>query len=171
MLASPEGRPDPGGSLDLTAPPGATLTYRAQRVRTVTVGGATLELHSELSSPVTTTLSDTFPPGVPTSLVAVDASVPGAAPALLQSAVDLSWEPVADPDLAGYIVFRATVPVPPSAQAGEWLPLNTDPITEPAFHDSTARPDVGYLYSVIAVDTHGNHSARSAAASVKLARP
>ena len=164
LLASPPGTPDPGGTLDVTAPPGKALTYVAERVRSVSIGGTTLDLHSEPSPPITATLTDTFPPAVPAGLVAVDGSAPATLTAPAQPAVDLSWEPVVDPNLAGYLIERADATTAPP----QWHQLNQTPVSEPAFHDRSAPPGTGLRYRVFALDTHGNRSAAAPETTIRL---
>jgi len=140
---------DPGGTLDHTAKRGERYTYRAQRLRTVTVDGKIFELRGELSQSVTLNFADTFPPATPAGLAAVPSSLNG------KAAIDLSWQPGPDTDLAGYNVYRR-------AASGSFERLNTTPILGPAFSDSTVTPSVGYTYRVTGVTTAGNESAPSA---------
>ncbi len=91
---------DEARALDKTARFGETYAYRAQRVALVTVDGTTLELPGALSEPVTVDVEDVFPPAVPTGLVAVATVGEG------ETAIDLSWQPDAEADVAGYAVYR-----------------------------------------------------------------
>ena len=136
---------DPGGTVDRTALRGQSYTYSAQRLRTVIINGHSLELRSDLSSPITVNLSDTFPPLTPTGL----ASVPGPA------SIDLSWQPDTDSDLAGYHVYRRTA-------SGTFQRLTDIPVLGPAFSDAAAAPGTAYTYRVTAIDNNGNESAPSA---------
>ena len=140
---------DPGGTVDRGAHRGESYTYRAQRLRTVSIRGLTLKLRSELSSPVTLKLTDTFPPLTPTGL----ASVPSASDG--KAAIDLSWEPLADSDLAGYNVYRRST-------SGSFEKLTATPLLGPAFSDATVIPGTSYTYRVTAVDGTGNESPPSA---------
>jgi hypothetical protein len=142
------GRPsiDPGGTIDPTAQRGETYRYTAQRVRTVVLGGHTLELRSAPSPIVTVVMRDSFPPKAPTRL----AAVPGT------GAIDLSWEPNTEPDLAGYIVYRQSVP-----STGSPTRLTHTPVAGPAFSDRTAQPGQTYSYRVTAIDAAGNESPAS----------
>ena len=149
--ADPKTHPDAtdsGGTVDHTAKRGDSYIYRAQRLRTVTVNGKALELRSELSSPVTLAMTDTFPPAAPTGL----ASVPSGSNA--KAAIDLSWQPGADIDLAGYNVYR-------SSDGGTFVRLNSTPIAGPAYTDATVVPANVYTYQVTSVDATGNESAPS----------
>jgi hypothetical protein len=91
---------------------------------------------------------DVFPPTVPAGLQAVF-SGPGQSPF-----VDLIWAPDADADLAGYNVYRRGGNGPP-------MKLNSDPVRNPAYRDTTVEPGKTYIYSVTALDLRGNESARS----------
>lgn len=136
---------DHGGTLDRTAQRGDGYLYRAQRLRTVTVGGQKMELRSELSAPAALQVTDTFPPAAPTGL----ASVPSASNG--KAAIDLSWQPDADLDLAGYNIYR-------KAASGSFVRVNTEPIKSPAYTDATVTPETSYVYRITAVDATGNES-------------
>jgi hypothetical protein len=116
----------------------ARMEFGARRcyvVRTVRVAGP-ISLESAASTPVCVTLTDTFPPAAPKSLVSV----------ANEGAISLIWEPNTDKDLAGYVVLRGELP-------GETLtPLTPMPIQETSYRDATAKPDVTYVYAVTAVD-------------------
>jgi hypothetical protein len=75
----------------------------------------------------------------------------------------LSWIGSAEPDLAGYDVYRSTAL--PVVAAG--VPLNgADLLTAPAFIDTGLANGTAYHYSVVGVDRSGNSSAPSVAVSV-----
>jgi hypothetical protein len=152
-LTTPANQPDAGGTTDSTARKGETYTYAAQRVRTVTLNGHTLELRSPKSSPVTLLLNDTFPPQPPTGLVAV--------PAGTGAAIDLSWQPNTETDLAGYNVYRQELTAA-NQPIGSSQRLTQTPVTGPGFHDATAVAGHHYAYRVTALDITGNESAPSA---------
>src|SRR5690606_10485531 len=98
------------------------------------VGGATVI--GPPSPPGCVTPADTFPPAEPTGLVAISGV----------GAINLSWEPNAEADLAGYVVWRGEAP-------GETLQaLTSSPIRETNYRDETATPGVRYVYAVVAVD-------------------
>jgi hypothetical protein len=157
-----EGGASAGGALDKTVRFGETYEYRAQHLFLVTIDKQTLELAGEFSAPVRVEILDVFPPDVPTGLAAV-ASVgePGAEGAQTQVSIDLSWQPVTDADLAGYIVYRRE-------GGSEWQrisPAQPWPgMIAPAFHDAHVVPGHTYVYAVSAVDQKGHESARSAEA-------
>ncbi len=128
--------------------------YRAQRVATVEASGQTLELAGPLSAPVEIETKNTFPPAVPTGLAAVgSAGENGAGPA-----IDLNWQPNAEPDLAGYIVYRRE-------GDGEWQRISpAQLVVGPAFHDANVTAGHTYRYAVSSIDQEGHESERSAAA-------
>ncbi len=89
---------------------------------------------------------DTAPPGVPTTLMA-EIERP--------SDVRLSWEPVSDPDLAGYVLYR------------DGARLNQEPITSTEYLDANRR-EGRFLYTVKAVDLAGLESESSNPADVAI---
>jgi hypothetical protein len=154
-LRTPVQATDPGGTIDHTAQMGETYRYTAQRVRSVTLNGHTLELRSFASPPVTVVMRNTFPPHAPSGLEAI----PGGATAADRS-IDLSWTPNTDPDLAGYIVYRQEIDAK-GVVASTATRLNPTPVVGPAYRDQTAVAGRRYAYHVTAVDTAGNESAPS----------
>ena len=148
---------DSGKALDAKVSYGATYEYRAQRIARVEVGGRTLELAGEISAPVLITVEDTFPPGVPEGLAAVATAEPGAPPA-----IDLSWLPRTERNLAGYVVYR---------REGDraWQRISpAAPVVGPAFHDAHVEPGHSYRYAVASVSLTGHESARSAEAEERV---
>ena len=143
------------GTVDETAVMGSSYRYVATRVRSVTLGVHHIEIESALSSPVTFARLDIFPPHQPTGLEAI----PGSDPAH-PAAIDLSWEPNAEPDLAGYRVYREPVDAN-GAALGASIELTRALIETPAFRDLSADPGQHYAYQVVAVDQAGNQSPRS----------
>jgi hypothetical protein len=95
---------------------------------------------SFLSSPLKVSPVDTFPPGTPRNLTA----------AAQNGVVTLLWGPPDDADLAGFRVFRM------EEGASERIPLQARLIPTLSCRDDQARPGKKYIYSVVAVDTHGN---------------
>jgi hypothetical protein len=161
-LRTPLQPTDPGGTIDHTAQMGETYRYTADRVRSVTLNGHTLELRSFASPPATVVMRNTFPPHAPSGLEAV----PGGATAADRS-IDLSWTPNTDPDLAGYIVYRQEIDAKGVA-AGTATRLNSTPVVGPAYRDQTAVAGRPYAYRVTAVDTAGNESVPSEAVQETL---
>jgi hypothetical protein len=140
---------------------GQTYEYRAQRVARVTIEGKTVELAGELSDAVRVETLDIFPPEMPTGLAAVATVGEGGA----GSAIDLSWQPVTDASLAGYIVYR---------REGEnaWLRISSaEPLVPPAFHDTAVQAGHNYRYAVSAISQNGHESARSAEAEETVPNP
>ncbi len=147
-------------AMDTTVRMGESYEYRAQRVSRVDVEGKTLELAGEFSAPVDVEVKDVFPPEVPKGLAAVATSGEnGAGPA-----IDLSWQPDLDPELAGYLVYRRE-------GDGEWQRISpATPAIAPAFHDAGVEAGHTYRYAVSAVDKGGHESARSAEAGETVPR-
>ncbi len=148
-------------ALDQSIRFGQSYEYRAQRVARNAVDGQTLELAGELSSPVSIKALDVFPPTVPTGLEAVATTGENAA----ETAIDLSWQPVTDSDLAGYIVYRRE-------GQSDWQRISpAGPLVPPAFHDAQIQPGHTYHYAVSAIDQGGHESARSAEAEETVPTP
>jgi hypothetical protein len=128
---------------------GAETTADAFRF-TVTGAGATFELRisTALGLLATQTFDLTWP-AMPTGL----AAAPGA------SSIALTWLPNAEPDLSGYLLYRAT------AVGGPYTQVSTLPTDR-----SSSAVDQGlagltrYYYKVAAVDSSANVSAQSAVA-------
>jgi hypothetical protein len=138
-----------GITLDDTAIADEPYRYTAERRRSVQIGGRTMELQSEVSAPVEFTLHDVYPPPAPTDLNAASFANP-------KLTVDLIWQPVDTPHLAGYNVYRETLDG--NGASGAKTRLNQAPVSAPAFHDVTATAGQRYRYSVTAVDVKGNES-------------
>ena len=146
-----EGGSKTGSAIDKDIRLGQTYEYRAQRVSRVASEGKTLELDGELSEPVRVEARDVFPPAVPTGLT----SVPIAGGNGEEPAIDLSWQPNTEADIAGYFVYRRE-------GNGEWLRVSPEMLVGPAFHDQHVEPGHTYSYAVSAVDQGGHESTRSA---------
>jgi hypothetical protein len=144
-----------GRALDKSIHFGEGYEYRAQRVARITVDGKALELAGELSPPVKVDAEDVFPPAVPAGLAAVATPEENGGVA----AIDLSWAPDSEADVAGYVVYRRE-------GAGAWERISpAEPVVGPAFHDTHVQPGHMYHYAVSAVDEGGHESARSAEAA------
>jgi fibronectin type 3 domain-containing protein len=140
---------------------GESYEYRAQRVARVTVNGKTLELAGPLSPPERIDAVNILPPAVPRGLAAVaTAGENGAGPA-----IDLSWQPDAEADLAGYIVYRR------EGNAGWQRISSAQPVVGPGYQDANVQPGHTYEYAVSAIDQEGHESARSAAAEEAVPGP
>jgi hypothetical protein len=148
-------------TLDQSIRVGEAYEYRAQRVARVTVSGesqdgkTTLELAGPLSDPVRVEAIDIFPPAVPTGLAAVATAADATTTPSTGPSIDLSWQPVTDADLAGYVVYRR--------EAGSgWERISAaQPVVGPGFHDPNVQPGITYHYTVSAIDQSGHESARS----------
>jgi hypothetical protein len=149
-----------GHALDKDIRFGESYEYRAQRVAGVPAG-QTLELAGPLSAPVRIDAMKAFPPDVPGGLAAVaNAGEKGIA-----SAIDLSWQPDTDADLAGYIVYRRDT-------GGAWQRISpAQPVVGPGYHDANVQPGHTYGYAVSAIDEEGHESARSAEAQETVPGP
>lgn len=151
---------DPGNvsaaqTIDNSAEEGVPYRYRAFRRVQTRVGVRTLELRSAASEPVEVTWRDIYPPTVPAGLTALGFSLPANTGQQAGYAVDLVWQPVNDPRLAGYLVYRLRLETPGAARER----LTPQPIVTPAFHDDQAVASGHYLYEVTAIDPKGNESA------------
>ncbi|MGE5487151.1 MAG: fibronectin type III domain-containing protein [bacterium] len=100
------------------------------------------EAFSEQSTAVEVTPRDIFPPAPPAGLMAT----PGAA------AIQLTWSPNSESDLAGYRVYRS---------AGGAFERVADALPTPFYADRDVKAGVSYRYSVSAFDQGGNESART----------
>jgi hypothetical protein len=108
------------------------------------------EAVSDDSQTVEITPHDVFPPAAPRDLTAIWTA----------GTVEIVWTPSAEPDLAGYNVFRRQA-------GGAEIRVNKEPVRTPVFRDSSAQPGNSYFYRVTAVDLTGNESAPSAEAEVE----
>jgi fibronectin type 3 domain-containing protein len=137
-------------------------------VRSV-IAGSGIAVESNDSKVVIVTPKDTFPPGAPQGLVA--AVLPGAVGR--SQVVDLSWAINAEPDLAGYLVYRSEQSgEQPGEQKGERGTLLTaKPLPTPAYRDETVLSGHHYWYRVTAVDEAGNESEAGTAADANIVQP
>jgi hypothetical protein len=152
---------DAGVAMDREIRLGETYEYRVQRVARMEKDGKTVEVAGEISAPVRIEALDVFPPERPAGLAAV-ALVPSDGSA---AAIDLSWQPNTDPDLAGYYVYRREAETPWRRISGEKL------VAGPAFHDAEVLAGHTYIYGVSAVDAKGNESQRSEDATETVPKP
>ncbi len=148
------GGADPGQTIDGTVVAGVRYRYVAVRQVTARVGGRTLPLRSEPSDPAEITWRDVFPPRAPQELTALGYATGDDHPVY---AVDLIWQPVNDPGVAGYVVTRQALN---SSGQPEGAPqtLTAAPVKTTGFHDQSAVPATAYEYTVVAIDTKGNVS-------------
>jgi hypothetical protein len=154
-----------GRALDKDIRFGQAYEYRAQRVARIAVDGQALELTGDLSAPVRVEALDVFPPAVPTDLAAVATAEEAGSQSAAQNAIDLSWQPNTEADLAGYAVYR---------REGDstWQRISpAQPLVPPAFHDAQVQPGHTYRYAVTAIDRSAHESARSAEAEETVPKP
>jgi fibronectin type 3 domain-containing protein len=77
----------------------------------------------------------------------------------------VSWQPVAEADLAGYAVYRRE-------GDGAWQRISpAAPLVPPAFRDAQVQPGHTYHYAVSAVGQNGHESARSEEAEESVPNP
>jgi pectin methylesterase-like acyl-CoA thioesterase len=95
---------------------------------------------------------DTVPPSRPTGLAA------GAT----TDDVTLTWSPNSEPDLAGYLVSRA------STADGQYVALTPSPIAGSTFVDTTAPAGTAVYYRVTAVDQAGNASSTASVQGTRV---
>jgi hypothetical protein len=139
---------DPGHALDTSALFNQQYRYVVERVVQLSLAGQPVEIEGSPSQPVTVSTKDTFPPEVPQGLAAVADTAGGA--------IDLSWSPGLDSDLAAYRVYRRDAHANLPAQRIASIELET------SFRDTSAQRGHTYAYSVSAVDQAGNESQASA---------
>lgn len=140
---------DAGQALDRDAALDHTWRYTAERVLRVNLEHHALEMAGGASQLVTVDARDVFPPGVPAGLAIVADEQ--------AHALDLSWTPDADPDLAGYVIYRRDLTAGSAAERVSGKAL----VVPPSFENKGVTPGHSYAYAVSAVDRDGNESARS----------
>ncbi len=105
---------------------------------------ATGEIEGPDSSLVDVFTRDTFPPRTPLDLRTV----------VTAKSVELSWQPNAEEDLAGYRIWRA-------GALGAAVALHDELLPTPAYSDRSIEPGQSYRYAISAVDLEGNESEAS----------
>jgi hypothetical protein len=148
---------DPGHAIDTSALFNQRYRYVVERVASVDYSGRSVEIQGPPSEAIEVATTDHFPPAVPQGLVAVADSAAGA--------IDLSWTPDSDSDLAAYRVYRRDVQGGGPAQRVASVGVET------SFRDTAVHPEHKYAYSVSAVDQSGNESKRSQEVEETLPRP
>ena len=160
-----------GRALDKDIRFGETYEYRAQRVASVTADGQKLELAGPLSAPVRIDAVNIFPPDVPSGLAAVATAGEDGAGSAAKPAIDLSWTPDTEADLAGYIVYRREHDAAGGGD-GVWQRISpARPVVGPGYRDDNVQPGHSYDYAVSAIDTEGHESERSADAQETVPAP
>lgn len=102
-------------------------------------------------SPVTVTPQDTTAPVPPSDLVAF--GQPGG--------VELRWLPAGSEPYAEVMVLRAR-------ESGSFEEIARLPGADTSYVDATAAPGQTYLYTVVALDARGNHSAPTREARIRV---
>jgi hypothetical protein len=148
---------DPGHAIDTSALFNQRYRYVVVRVASFDLSGRSVEVQGLPSEAIEVTTTDVFPPAVPQRLVAVADSAAGA--------IDLSWTPDSDSDLAAYHVYRRDIQGSLPAQRVASVGVET------SFRDTAVQPEHAYAYSVAAVDQSGNESTRSPEVEETLPRP
>jgi hypothetical protein len=148
---------DPGHAIDSSALFNQRYRYVVERVASLEFSGRSVEIQGPASAAIEVATKDVFPPLVPQNLVAVADSAAGA--------IDLSWTPDSDSDLAAYRVYRREVQGGGPAQRVASVGVET------SFRDTAVQPEHTYAYSVSAVDLSENESQRSAEVEETLPRP
>jgi len=147
-----QGSEQDGRALDKDIRFGESYAYRAQRVEQVAIGNQKLGLAGPVSEEVRIDAIQLFPPAVPTGLAAVATMAEGG----IGPAIDLSWQPNTDSDLAGYIIYRRE-------GSDGWQRISPEqPVVGVGFHDPDVQAGHTYSYAVSAVDQEGHESTRSA---------
>ncbi len=167
LLVQPAAGELHGGALDRDIRFGETYVYRAVRVARLTVDGKTLDLEGPISAPVQVEALDVFPPAVPTGLAAVATPAEdGVGPS-----IDLSWQPDAESDVAGYAVYRREIAAT-GVTEGAWQRISpASPVVGPGFHDPNVQAGRSYEYGVTAIGQNGRESGRSAPAEESVPEP
>ncbi|MBL8215571.1 MAG: hypothetical protein JNK87_32925 [Bryobacterales bacterium] len=109
----------------------------------------TRETISDPSDVVSITPADRFPPAVPGGLTAL-AGI---------NTVELAWERNTEPDLQGYVVYRA---------AGDGQMERLGPSEPPSYSDKAVESGRTYRYAISSIDRYGNESKPSEAVSIGL---
>lgn len=113
------------------------------------------EIEGDESAPIEVTTHNVFPPVAPERLLALVTQ------RREDRFVDLLWAPNAEKSITGYNVYRRD-------ENGEPVRINSVPMTVLSFQDKNVAPTHTYFYSISAVDSHGNESARSQESSAIL---
>jgi len=113
-------------------------------------------IESNDSAPLDHTPKDIFPPAPPKPITI----------ASINSLVTLFWPLNAEPDVAGYNIYRAE---DENASPEKWVKLNPEMHKTASFRDERVQAGKKYFYQITAVDVFGNESARSETVSETVA--
>ncbi len=146
----------PSETVDRQAVLNRSYRYRVTLVEQVVLQGHTLEAAGAGGQTGIVVARDVYPPAVPAGLAAV-ANVEGGT----QGAIDLAWSADADPDTAGYVVYRRMAGSAAAPERVSGFKSGAGLLPSPTWSDTDVKKGVRYAYSVSAVDASGNESARS----------
>jgi hypothetical protein len=113
-------------------------------VRAVSLGTEGKPVESLNSNSLSLSQADKYPPAAP------DLPAPGPGP----GRISLFWSANSEPDLAGYILYRATDPNLPK----DWTVITPAGFNKTTFTDTNVESGKTYFYYVRAVDNAGNQS-------------
>jgi hypothetical protein len=147
-----------GRALDPDAALDHIYTFTVARVQKLSLDNQPVEVSGVSSPPVTIDARDVFPPQTPMGLQAV--ADPDA------RAIDLSWIPDNDLDIAGYVVYRRD-----AGSSAAPVRISSPGQVAPSIRDSAVESGRRYEFSVSAVDRDGNESPRSAEVEEGLPQP
>jgi hypothetical protein len=147
---------DANHALDTSIAFNQRYRYVVERVAALDLDGHAVEIQGPPSEPIEVPTKDIFAPAVPQGLVAV-ADTAGAA-------IDLSWTPDGDSDLAAYHVYRRDI------QGGQPAQRIASLNGETSYRDTAVQPEHTYAYSLSAIDQSGNESKPSAEVEETLPR-
>ena len=147
LAVHPRDDEDPGHAVDTSVLFNQRYRYTMERVETLELSGKSVEVKGAPSEAIEVSTKDTFAPAVPQGLVAVADTAAGA--------IDLSWSPDTDADLAAYHIYRRDL------QGGSPAQRIASVNVETSFRDAEAKPEHTYAYSVSAIDQSGNESKTS----------
>jgi hypothetical protein len=153
MVVHPSG-PDPGHALDNSALFNQKYRYVVKRIIPASFAARTVEVEGLPGEAIEVSTADVFPPAVPEGLAAVADTA--------SHAIDLSWLPDHETDLAGYRVYRRDTGTSQPASRIASLAMET------SYRDSAVEPGHNYAYSVSAIDQNANESKPSAEVEEKL---
>lgn len=108
-------------------------------------------IESDPSAAAVATFKDLLPPPTPTGLAAL----------VEPHAVQLVWDAVEAPDLAGYKVYRTEGSGIEKLTPVATIALTKEPITATTYRDTTINVGISYFYEVVSVDKSGNESKRA----------
>jgi hypothetical protein len=144
LVVHPRDGEDPGHAIDTSVLLNQRYRYVMERVVMLDLSGKSVEVKGAPSEAIEVSTKDIFAPAVPQGLVAVADTAAGA--------IDLSWSPDTDADLAAYRVYRRDLQEESPAQRIASVNVET------SFRDTEVKPEHTYAYSVSAIDQSDNES-------------